>query len=122
MNGSTTGGSPGYAGPERRRNQVLLTQNSEYLCRDGTCIAVRDRHSGLLVPGHPALGKRVTGGMRLEREGGMRMSPPEALMNGDQLCFSSCDCHPESDVVTGPLSAIVRPAKAWAVRLDKLSS
>jgi hypothetical protein len=47
-----------YVGPERRRNQVLVTRNSEYHCRDGACIGVRDRRTRDFVLDHPALVQR----------------------------------------------------------------
>jgi hypothetical protein len=108
----TTRSARAYAGPERRRNRLLVTSNSEYYCRDGSCVAVRDRHTGELLRGHPAIGKRMTGGMRMTSEGGIAgVSPPDALLEGEQLCFSSCNGDLEHDVITSPLLAIERPPK-----------
>ena len=121
MGSTSTQSSRGsYGGPERRRNQVLVTLNSEYHCHDGTCLAVRDRHTGSFVSEHPAIGKRVTGGMLFAPEGGItEVSPPDALLKGERLCFSACDGHVEHDVVTSPLSALERPSKGSVARLAK---
>ena len=79
-----------YVGPERRRNQVLVTYNSEYHCRDGACVGVRDRRTQDFVLNHPALGKRMAGGMRFSSEGGIEeATAPESIFAGEQLCFSS---------------------------------
>jgi hypothetical protein len=102
----------GHAGPERRKNRLFVTRNSEYYCRDGSCVAVRDRRTGRFSPTHPAIGKRLAGALRLSPEGGMAGAfPPDALEPGEHLCFSSCDGHLDRDVVTSPLLAIERPPK-----------
>lgn len=104
-----------YAGPERRRNRLFVTRNSEYYCRDGSCIAVKNRRTGKLAPDHPALGKKMTGAMKLTDTGGIaKVSPPEALELGEQLCFSSCKGEFDRDVITSPLLAVERPPKEWA--------
>ena len=101
-----------YVGPERRRNQVLVTRNSEYHCRDGACVGVRDRRTRDFVLGHPALGKRMAGGMRFSMEAGIaQASPPETIFAGEQICFSSCDGDLEHDVITSPLVAVERPSQ-----------
>jgi len=121
MVNSTAPSKQAYAGPERRRNRVLVTSNSEYHCRDGSCVAVRDRRTRKFLRGHKAIGKQMTGGMRIERDRGFTgVSPPEALLEGEQLCFSSCDGDLVHDVITSPLRAIVRPPKDVASRYEEL--
>ena len=111
----------GYAGPERRRNRVLVTCNSEYHCRDGSCVAVRDRRTGQFVADHQAIGKRMTGGMRITPDGGIAgVSRPEALLEGEQLCFSSCNGDLDHDVITSPLVSVERPPRDVANRYDHL--
>jgi hypothetical protein len=123
MGTTSTENGRAYKGPERRRNQVLVTRNSDYHCRDGRCIAVRDRSTGDFVLDHPAIGKRLTGGMLFAPEGGItEVSPPGELLKGERLCFSACDGHVEHDVVTSPLSAFERPSKDVVARIDKLRS
>jgi hypothetical protein len=111
-----------YVGPERRRNRVLVTKNSEYHCRDGVCVGVRDRRTRDFVPEHPALGKRMTGGMRFSSEGGFEATSPESIFAGERLFFSSCDGDLERDIITSPLLAVERPSKDLARRYDKMRS
>jgi hypothetical protein len=101
-----------YDGPERRRDQVLVTHNSEYHCRDGACVGVRDRRTRDFVLHHPALGKWMAGGMRFSGRGIEEASPPESIFVGEQLCFSSCDGDLEHDVITSPLVAVERPSRS----------
>ncbi|MGH7438397.1 MAG: hypothetical protein ACRENE_22155 [Polyangiaceae bacterium] len=123
MGSTSTENGRAYRGPERRRNQVLVTRNSEYHCRDAICLAVRDRHTGNFVMDHPAIGKRVTGGMLFAPQGGItEVSPPGGLLKGERLCFSAGDGHLENDVVTSPLFALERPPKDVVARLAKLRS
>lgn len=48
-----------YDGPERRVHTLFFTRNSEYHTRDGECVAVRDRRSGVWIAGHEAVGMRL---------------------------------------------------------------
>ena len=71
--------------------------------------------------GHHAIGKRMTGGMRIEPDGGIAgVSRPEALLEGEQLCFSSCDGDLAHDLITSPLRAIERPPKDVASHYEEL--
>ena len=98
--------------PERRRNQVLVTQNSEYHCHDGVCVGVRDRRTQDFVLDHPALGKRMAGGMHASTEGGIdAANPAESMLAGEPICFSSYDGDLEHDIITSPLLAVERPPK-----------
>jgi hypothetical protein len=112
-----------YVRPERRRNQVLVTHNSEYHCRDGACVGVRDRRTREFVLDHRALGKRMAGGMRFSREGGIEAAtPPESIFVGEQICFSSCDGDLEHDIITSQLIAVERPSEDLARRYDEMRS
>jgi hypothetical protein len=123
MGSLTEDNARAYVGPERRRNQVLVTHNSEYHCRDGVCVGVCDRHTRDFVLDHPALGKRMAGGMRFSSEGGIEeATPPESIFAGEQLCFSSCDGDLEHDIITSPLLAVERPSKDLAKRYDEMRS
>ena len=104
---------------DRRRRKVFVTLNSEYFCRDGICIAVRDRHTGAFVPQHHAIGKRFTGGFSRNAEGGFAsVEPPDSTRPGLQLCFSSGDGDLEHDVLTSQVLAIERPAKALVTLVE----
>jgi hypothetical protein len=97
-----------YHGPERRHHRVLVTRNSEYHCRDGVCVAVRDRHTGAFDAQHPALGKGVSGGLRMNREGGIASATSGADPKpGEQICFGN----DEHTLITSELSKVVRPPK-----------
>lgn len=99
-----------YRGPERRRHRVLVTLNSEYHCRDGICVAVKNRRTDQFVPEHPALGKHISGGLRFNDKGGIDAATAGLdLHPGEQVLFS--DDGEERTVITSPLSAIVRPSK-----------
>jgi hypothetical protein len=112
-----------YVGPERRRNQVLVTYNSEYHCRDGACVGVRDCRTRDFVLDHPALGKRMAGGMRLSSDGGIEAAiPSEYIFAGERICFSSCHGDLEHDIITSPLLAVERPSKDLARRYDEMRS
>jgi len=111
MDNLTEHNARAYEGPERRRNQVLVTQNSEYYCRDGACVGVRDRRTRHFAPDHPAIGKRMTGGMRFSSKGIEESTPPESIFAGERLCFSSCDGHLEHDIITSELVAVERPSR-----------
>jgi hypothetical protein len=112
-------GAAPFRGVERRRHTVLVTGNSEYHCRDGRCVAVRDRRTDRYVTGHHAIGLHVTGGIRYGSQGGIeQVSPPEDLLAGERLCFSSHRDGREFEVITSPLLAIERPPKDVVARYD----
>jgi len=58
-----------YAGPERRKNRVFVTKNTEYHFRGDRCIAVRDRQSSQWLPSHLAIGRRLSGGVHFHKNG-----------------------------------------------------
>ena len=58
-----------YAGPERRKNRVFVTKNTEYHFQAELCVAVRDRESGKWLPSHLAIGRRLSGGVHFHRNG-----------------------------------------------------
>ncbi|HEY3819571.1 MAG TPA: hypothetical protein VGL81_20520 [Polyangiaceae bacterium] len=100
-----------YRGPERRRHRVFVTLNSEYHCRDRICVAVVNRHTGELELEHPALGRRLSGSVRLDHDGIVATVPPEAPHEGEQLCFTSGRRGDPHDVVTSKVVSIERPSR-----------
>jgi hypothetical protein len=105
---------------ERRHHRVFVTHNTEYHCKDGVCIAVRDRHSGAFLPEHHAIGKRVTGSFELTPEGGIgAVEPPESMRPGQKLCFSSGHGDLEHDILTSALVAVERPPKEIVQRYPR---
>jgi hypothetical protein len=88
-----------------------VTRNTEYHCRDGVCVAVRDRRSRRFVAQHPALGKHVSGGLKFNEKGGIDSATTgEDLQPGLQVCFAGESDHDRS-VITSPLDTIERPTK-----------
>lgn len=96
----------GYRGLERRRHKVLLTRNTEYHFRDGLCVAVRDRTSGVWIRDHVAINRPVTGSLTFAPNGGIRpnLGKPKS---GEALLFATGG----RDVVTSAFIEEVRPAK-----------
>lgn len=58
-----------YSGPERRKNRVFVTKNTEYHFTGDRCVAVRDRRSTQWLPSHLAIGRRLSGGVHFHRNG-----------------------------------------------------
>lgn len=101
----------GYGGPERRRHRVFVTRNSEYHCRDGVCVAVRDCGTGEFLRSHSAIGRCMSAGVKFNHDGGIEsISAPTEPHVGEQLCFSAGNSDNPRDVITSPLKAIERPA------------
>lgn len=107
--------SRAYRGPERRHNRVFVTVNSEYHCHDVVCVAVVDRRTGKLQDKHPAIGARLVGSLRFDRDRIVATAPPEIPHEGEQLCFSSGKNDPH-EVVTSSVLRIERPPKQVVAR------
>jgi hypothetical protein len=99
----------GYLGPDRRRHRMYVTRNTEYHFRDGFCVAVRDRRTGEFLQGHLALRRRVHGGLRFTRDGGITPNTGEPR-EGESLYFAS----EERDLVTSALESVQRPPREVA--------
>jgi len=89
-------------GRERRRQKLVVTRNSEYFLRDDVCVAVRSRATGDWTSEHPALNKRVEGGIRFTGGGSINLHAgvPEI---GDYMMFGG------SNLLTGRVEEIGRP-------------
>jgi hypothetical protein len=105
----------GYSGPERRRHRVFVTQNHEYHCRDGVCVAVRDITTGEFLPGHTAIGKRASAAVKLCEDGIESISMPDDAHIGERLHFTS-GVDDRHDVLTSALCSIERPPKEIVAR------
>ena len=99
--------STDYRGPERRRHCVYVTRNTEYHFRDDLCVAVRDRRTGTWLFGHLALKRKLTAGLRVNRNG-TALPTWEAPRLGDSLYFGDGD---ERELITSALTAVQRPAR-----------
>ena len=96
-----------HAGKERRRRFVYLTRNTEYHTFDGTCVAVRNRNTGEWDPGHPALRRRIEGGVRTFSNGCVlpTLDPPGI---GDPMYFVLATGEEDQQLVTSRVEAIGR--------------
>jgi hypothetical protein len=76
-----------FGGAERRRNKVFVTRNTEYFLTNGLCVAVRDRRSESWLWGHLAIGRELSGGVRVLGNG--EAIPVESTPQvGEALYFS----------------------------------
>ena len=110
-----------YQGVDRRRNRVFVTIHSEYHCRDGVCIAVVNRHTGELDCDHSAVGRRLSGSVRLDLDHISATVPPETPHEGEQLCFSSGRKDDPHDVVTSMVVSVERPRRDIVARYPAYS-
>ena len=107
-----------YSGPERRKRRVYITQNHEYHCKDGICIAVRDTRTSHFVPRHAALGKRVRGAFVFRGGRGIvSMLLPDDVAPGQRVYFA-IDVQDPSAVMTSSVKAIERPRRALVAEYD----
>ena len=109
-----------YSGPDRRRRRVYVTQNHEYHCKDGVCLAVRDRISGAFLKTHRAIGKRASAAVTLANGGISSIAMPEEARPGERMHFVSGPEDPK-DVLTSPLRSIERPARELVEQYDVAS-
>ena len=98
-----------HRGPERRHHRMFLTRNSEYHCRDGTCVAVRDLVTGKFRHDHPAIGRHMTGGIRFALDGSVQSITQcgEEPHVGESLFFSNGKL--DEELRTSALRTITRP-------------
>lgn len=80
---ASTGASPA----ERRHNRIFVTRNTEYYLSAGLCLAVRDRRTKAWLEGHLAIGRRLSGGVRL-LDNGVAVPVPQGPALGEALYFS----------------------------------
>ena len=116
----TTITKPEYSGPDRRRRRVYVTQNHEYHCKDGVCVAVRDIRTGEFLPEHTALGKVATGAVVLKGAGIESIAPPEEASPGQRMHFA-VDVDDRSDVLTSTVQSIERPPRDVVEKYEPIS-
>lgn len=94
------------SGSERRRNQMFVTRNTEYHLTDGVCVAVRDRRTEFWLDDHLALGRKLSGGVKV-LENGEALPVQDVPSVGEALYFA--DEGPE--LITSILCSIERPPR-----------
>jgi hypothetical protein len=95
-----------YAGPDRRKNQVFVTKNTEYHLQDDRCVAVRDRRSGKWLPSHLAIGRRLSGGVHFHSNG--TAVPVVDRPNVGQALFFADDGR---ELITSAVCGLERPTR-----------
>lgn len=79
--------SKDFGGAERRHNFLFVTRNTEYYLRDGKCMAVKDRRTSVWLEGHLAVGRVLSGGVKV-MPNGEAIPVPDAPRVGEALYFS----------------------------------
>ena len=98
--------SSSYQGPERRKNRVFLTKNTEYHFRGARCVAVRDRRSRKWLPSHLAVGRRLSGGVHFHKNGAAVPVVDEPAV-GEALYFADDG----RELITSTVCALERPSR-----------
>jgi len=91
---------------ERRRNKMFVTRNTEYHLRDDVCVGVKDRRTDSWLEGHLALGRHLSGGVRV-LQNGEAIPVPDLPQVGEALYFSSGG----RELITSALCSVERPAR-----------
>ena len=91
---------------ERRRHRMLVTRNTEYHLRDRTCVGVRDRRTQTWRGTHLALGRRLSGGVRVLKNG--EVIPVEEGPSIGEAIYFACDEH---ELITSAITEVGRPPK-----------
>jgi hypothetical protein len=98
-------------GPERRRNKLFVTRNTEYFLNDGVCVAVRDRRTEAWLDGHLAIGRPLSGGVRVLKNG-EAIPVKDDPQVGEALYFSDGG----RELITSVLCSIGRPSREVALQ------
>ncbi len=96
-------------GRERRRHVSYRTRNTEYHCRDGECVGVRDLRTNQWRRWHPALRGKLMGILHTDSKTYQRPLP------GFKLVFTG-----KQTVMTSKLDAIDRPPKVALLHYTSL--
>jgi hypothetical protein len=93
-----------YEGPERRIHRVFVTRNSEYHLKLNTCVAIRDRKTGLWQQRHVALFRDVAGSIAYSPNGKVRVASGLPRV-GESMFFDAHDC----ELITSAIVSVERP-------------
>lgn len=95
-----------YSGPDRRKNRVFLTKNTEYHFQGERCVAVRDRRSEKWLPSHLAIGRRLSGGVHFHTNGTAAPVPDRPNL-GEALYFADDG----RELITSAVCSLERPTQ-----------
>jgi len=84
---------------------MYVTRNSEYHFRDTLCVRVRDLQTGRWLDSHLAIGRKLSGAIRLTQDG-RPVPTPAAPGIGEALYFGE----EGRDLITSVLCAVERPS------------
>jgi len=96
----------GYTGPERRKNRVFVTKNTEYHFQGDQCVAVRDRRSSKWLWSHLAMGRRLSGGVHFHKNG-TAVPVAKAPQIGQALYFA----YEGRELITSAVCSLERPSR-----------
>lgn len=85
---------------------MFVTRNTEYYLRDGLCVAVKDRRTDCWLEGHLAVGRSLSGGVRI-LPNGTALPVDSAPQIGEALYFAADG----RELITSVLCSVERPAK-----------
>lgn len=105
-----------YAGPERRKNRVFVTKNTEYHFRGDRCVAVRDRRSSKWLPSHLAIGRRLSGGVHFHRNG-TAVPVVEGPAPGEALYFAD----EGRELITSAVCSLERASRETVAQYSRTS-
>lgn len=99
-------------GSERRRNKLFITRNTEYFLNDGVCVGVRDRRTENWLEGHLAIGRVLSGGVRVLKNG-EAIPVNDTPQVGEALYFSEGG----RELITSVLCSVERPPREVVLQL-----
>lgn len=99
------------SGRERRRNKMFITRNTEYFLSDGVCVAVKDRRTEAWLDGHLAIGRSLSGGVRVLKNG-VAIPVKDGPEVGEALYFSEGG----RELITSVLCGVERPSREVALQ------
>jgi len=105
-----------YAGPDRRKNRVFVTKNTEYHFTGDRCVAVRDRRSSKWLPSHLAIGRRLSGGVHFHKNGAA-VPVPDRPSVGEALYFADDG----RELITSAVCGLERPNRDVIRSYEKAS-
>jgi len=85
---------------------MFVTRNTEYHLSDGVCVAVRDRRTEMWLDGHLALGRSLSGGVKV-LSNGETIPVQDAPSVGEALYFSA----EGRELITSVLCSVERPPR-----------
>lgn len=106
-----------YAGPDRRKNRVFVTKNTEYHLQGARCVAVRDRRSCKWLPSHLAIGRRLSGGVHF-RSNGTAVPVVDRPDLGQALYFADDG----RELITSAVCGLERPSRECMATYGSVTS